>query len=243
MVDQLLSAFGNRMIINSYRHGVSDPLLDGLVAWWSMDETSGTRFDSHTNGLDLTDVNTVGSAAGKINNAADFTFANNEELTNNSSLLKFGADDFSFSFWLAHSDNVGGTSQMVYNTLTADGGHRLYVTRTTGVLNMQLADGLGAFPVLQSTDTLVDGVFSHVVITHKASTKTRAIIINDGTPATAIYTETADTDLSAPFRIGSSGANYYDGLIDEVPVWNRVITASEITRLFNSNNAIGYPGP
>ena len=31
------------------------PLLTDLIAYWDLDETSGTRADSHTNGLDLTD--------------------------------------------------------------------------------------------------------------------------------------------------------------------------------------------
>lgn len=38
-------------------------LTDNLISWWSLDEASGTRYDSHgTN--HLTDNNTVSSEAG-----------------------------------------------------------------------------------------------------------------------------------------------------------------------------------
>jgi hypothetical protein len=50
------------------------PLRGGttnLIAWWSMDETSGTRFDSHgTNAL--SDNGNVGTTTGVVGNAASF---------------------------------------------------------------------------------------------------------------------------------------------------------------------------
>ncbi|MBU0513002.1 MAG: hypothetical protein KJ638_15045, partial [Chloroflexi bacterium] len=45
--------------------------IDGLVAWWSLDETSGTRYDSH-GGNHLSDNNTVGYSTGKQGNSANF---------------------------------------------------------------------------------------------------------------------------------------------------------------------------
>lgn len=41
-------------------------LLSSLICWWDLDETSGTRADSHFNGLTLTDNNTVTGATGII---------------------------------------------------------------------------------------------------------------------------------------------------------------------------------
>jgi hypothetical protein len=56
------------------------PGANGLYFWWKMDETSGTRTDSHgTN--PLADNNTVGSTTGKQGNAAQFVVANSEYLS------------------------------------------------------------------------------------------------------------------------------------------------------------------
>ncbi len=57
-----------------------NPHYDKLAEWWTLNETSGIRVASH-NGNDLTDNNTVTSAAGKKGNAAQFTNATNEYLS------------------------------------------------------------------------------------------------------------------------------------------------------------------
>ena len=49
----------------------SNPGTTGLVSYWALDETSGTRYDSHGSN-DLTDNNTVGYTTGVQGNAADF---------------------------------------------------------------------------------------------------------------------------------------------------------------------------
>ena len=53
----------------------------GLVAYWRLDETSGSRLDSSGNGHTLTDNNTVTSGAGKVGTAAVFTRASSERLS------------------------------------------------------------------------------------------------------------------------------------------------------------------
>ncbi|MHC4606969.1 MAG: S8 family serine peptidase, partial [Planctomycetota bacterium] len=47
-------------------------ITEALVGHWTLDESSGTRSDSSGNGNDLADHSTVGSAAGKVGNAASF---------------------------------------------------------------------------------------------------------------------------------------------------------------------------
>ena len=51
-----------------------------IIAWWTLDETSGSRSDSHGTAT-LSDNNTVGYATGKQSNAASFVEANTEYLS------------------------------------------------------------------------------------------------------------------------------------------------------------------
>jgi hypothetical protein len=45
-----------------------------------------------------------------------------------------------------------------------------------------------------------------------------------------------------PFEIGRYwGANYYDGLIDEIGIWSRVLTSGEISELYNGGSGLSYP--
>jgi hypothetical protein len=89
-----------RMEVNGTGHDSVYNLRDGLVSWWTLDEASGTRADSHGSN-DLTDNNTVGSAAGKQGNAADFESTNSEYLSMNSvSSLNFGDENFTLAGWV-----------------------------------------------------------------------------------------------------------------------------------------------
>ena len=71
----------------------TNELLNDLVAYWPLDEFSGTRSDSHFRGIDLTDNNTVGSATGVNNSGSDFIEPNEEYLstTNTGSFITTGS--------------------------------------------------------------------------------------------------------------------------------------------------------
>ena len=42
-------------------------------------------------------------------------------------------------------------------------------------------------------------------------------------------------------RARNNAAYYHDGLIDEVGVWSRLLTADEKTALYNSGSGLAYP--
>ena len=67
---QLLEAFGHMHIINPYRHGL-DNIKTDMVGYWTLNETTGTRSDSH-NSYDLTETGTVSYTTGKKGNCAVF---------------------------------------------------------------------------------------------------------------------------------------------------------------------------
>jgi uncharacterized repeat protein (TIGR01451 family) len=70
----------------------TNPGTTNLAAWWTMDERSGTREDSHVNNYDLTDNNTVGyNDMGVQGRAASFVAASQERLTVQDQPLLSGA--------------------------------------------------------------------------------------------------------------------------------------------------------
>ena len=79
------------------------------------------------------------------------------------------------------------------------------------------------------------GVWYHIAVTFDASTST-AIFYIDGSSvnsdtgsATSIYNGTAPFVVGARLNNGSSVIKFFDGLIDEVRVWNDIRTTSEIS--------------
>ena len=78
-----------------------NPGTTNLIAWWTLNEASGTRADSHINALTLSDINTVGSDVGKVNNAASFVRANTEYLSRTSeAALQMSTSDIFFGAWI-----------------------------------------------------------------------------------------------------------------------------------------------
>lgn len=92
-----------RKILDSEVGEVEPPLPNGLLAgltgYWKLDELSGIRFDSHGS-YDLSEVGSVGSTAGALNNAAEFFASELDFLSNASPDLGTHSGSFSFSTWV-----------------------------------------------------------------------------------------------------------------------------------------------
>ena len=240
MVDQLLSAFGDKMIINPYRYaGVGTGLLDGLLPWWSMDG-SGNRVDSHTGGYDLIESASMPSVTGKVNNAVHID-SNAKHLYSTNSIFDLATSTYSFMGWVQFKN--GGTSNMIYTQLDAGGGYRLYYKSSPDTFVLTVYDG-STEGTVESTDTVATNIWAHVVATHNAATKELTLIINDGTPKSNTYTETPSNATAIDFSMGAdrNGVNGGQFYFDECCMYNRIVTAQNISDHYNSGSGIGYPG-
>lgn len=218
-------------------------VIDNLISYYKLDEASGNRADSHGANT-LTDNNTVGSGTGKINSASDHIRANNEFLSATSN-------------WVTNAWTVSGW----FNTdgIPVAEGHTLWSFRPgAGAANLMQAetgndhkirviafDSTGSVKRdYKSSVTLTDGAFKHIVVTWDG---TNLKMYFDGTEDTSI-TKTIDlamtqTYTSRVLRIGAelSGSNIWNGLIDEVGIWDAAKSAAEVTSLYNSGAAFAYP--
>ena len=215
-------------------------LLDGLISWWGLDELSGTRYDAFgTN--HLSDHNTVGSATGKVNKAADFEVSNSEYLYRASNAsLQFGDEDFTIACWVKLESFSDGYRFFVTkaNNLTPEysldavyPNFRFYVRNSSGTLT----------PIAKSGATT--GVWHYLVGWHSASANKVYLQLNNGTPVSASHSGGCNAGSNA-FLIGSyvdnGGALYMDGLIDEVALWRRVLTTEERSALYNGGAGLSF---
>lgn len=225
-------------------------LVDNLVSYWKLDETSGTREDIHA-ANDLTDVNTVGAATGKINDGADFEFSNSEYLSisDASQTGLDGMTDFSVSLWF-YQESVAATYPQLVSKWSETGNQRSYTVANVGgsIYFYHSPDGAG--PNLRSVNggAVSNATWYHVVGTATTGTNNLKIYVNgtnvssDTVAGAGIYNGTAAFQIGhadGPFA-GSSN-QYFDGIIDEVGVWSRVLTGAEVAELYNSGNGLAYP--
>jgi hypothetical protein len=232
------------VIINPYRFAsAADPLLTGLVAWYSMDEASGARADSHGNAPNLTDNNTVGSATGKISNAADFEASNLESL----SIVSASAGDFDFDSDFTISCWVNAESLTTDHRVVdcfAGVGYRIFIE--SGDFFFDVGDGTTISRARDTTNPTI-GAWHHLVVGWDSSDG-RAFLYRDGG---SILQGAVNTGPSNPVTAGSNffvgalnggASKHWDGLIDEFAVWSRVLAVDDRARLYNGGDGIGYLG-
>jgi len=240
------------MILNPY---FFEPVSLGvdLTAYWKLDETTGTRADVFSIS-DLTDFNSVGFAAGKQSNAAEFVRSSEQRLTTPSnSSLTVGDIDFTFSMWIRPTGTVSDVQGVINKWYdNSEREYCLYLSVfTPNRLSFIVRDAANTTDTsIDSTFDLVADTWYHVVIYHDSVNNELGIIINDGTPVTVSYSLGVYDGSVNPreFSVGcdqdppvTGNNSYFDGRIDELAMWKRMLTPAEITYLYNSGNGLTYP--
>lgn len=214
-------------------------LESGLVAYWPLEETSGTRSDVRRSNH-LTDNNTVTSNPGIRGNAGQFTRANTEFLSiGDTTDLSMGGPEISFTIaaWV-YPDSING--QGIITKATSGAGtsaeYALWFTGSGAQIDLYVADDVTLTTVRSSPLTI--GSWNFVTAWHDAALNQIAISINNGAAATAPHT-VGSYDSSGGLEIGSwrpTTGWVWDGRIDEVGIWKRVLTVQERTDLYNGGN-------
>lgn len=225
------------------------PLLTGLVAYWKLDEASGNAVDSHGSNT-LTDTNTVTSASGKQGTARQFTGANSEclQIADNAA-LSMGNFDFTIAAWVYFDS--GGGSPVIAGKFSGAGENReyaLWFNSGAGYLSFIISsDGTTGGQVYVDAaafGAIATGTWYLVIGWHDSVADNISIQVNNGSISSFLHSAGV-FDGAAPFVIGALGASsqYFDGRIDEVGVWKRLLTSTERGQLWNSSVGRTYPFP
>lgn len=229
----------------------STTLTTNLVSYWKLDEESGTRADAHSSN-DLTDNNTVGFGTGIIGNGADFEASNSEYLSITDA-SQTGLDlttDFSFSIWVNVETQPSDSTMVLISKRTGTTNRSFIISYgdTSGQKFIRCGSYDSASGNVENSDINISQLtgFSHVSITRDGSAGLWSVYIDGVLINTATTTDTTMANSGAPFALGCDFdnsdvvRNLFDGIIDEVGVWSRVLTAGEISNLYNSGAALPY---
>ena len=205
--------------------GTSTPsdLAIGLAGYWKLDESTGpTASDSSGNGNTGTWQTTPVWTAGKIGNAASFSGTGTINITipNSSSLAQVNSTKVSVSVWMYTTSN---TAQRV---ISKDANtYYLYYDGTK--IHWAINDvGYNDAGYAVSTNA-----WHHIVGTYDGSNRRLYV---DGVLRLTIAQSTTMNN-SGNLYIGAYGSYQpFQGMIDEAGVWNRVLSDTEVTMLYNS---------
>ncbi len=219
-------------------------LPTSLVSYWSLEETSSSRVDATATGNNLTDNNTVLSGTGKIATAADFESTNSEYLSraDNASLSITGS--ISIAAWV-NFETVPGAGRADIVTKYNTGGDRSYRFQVgDGNLLTLIGVGSGVF-ICTPSWTPSSATWYHIAAVFDGAADTIKMYVNGAQQGATCTGQTSTiTDGGATFMVGAGQdagpGNFMDGLIDEVGLWSKALTSTEITDLYNSGTGIPY---
>lgn len=213
-------------------------LSDNLIAYYSLDDAT----DAHTNSYDLTNNNTVTFTAGKVGNAATFSAASSQYLSHaDNADFSMGDVDFTVAAWIKTSA-TGTVAGMVGKFTTATNDREYILRRRFGEPRFVVssAGNVESASADRGSD-ISTGTWYFVVGVHDAANDEIILYVDNETPVTTAYSSGVFDGVAA-FTIGARAtpSNYFDGQIDEVAVWKRALSPSEIAELYNSGSGRDY---
>jgi hypothetical protein len=205
----------------------------GLVVWWKFDESSGTTAaDSSGNGKSgtLTNMTAPGCwTVGKLNNALTFDGTNDHVV--NSSIGSLGA--CSVSMWVKKNGAPAGNQRAFDLAQASAWGINAFATGTSG--NASLDNNGGCVEELDSTVNVCDNAWHHIVVTRTGSAPSTFKMYVDGVlKVTSSHASNTAPTLTRLFVASTSDNNgNFAGQIDDVRVYDRALSADDVTALYN----------
>lgn len=224
-------------------------LTDSLAAYYKLDESSGNAIDA----LGVSDLTASGSpptaTTGKVGGCRVFVAASSQMFSRaDNAALSTGDIDYTLAMWVYLTSKPAATMDMlsrydvgnvalreylfVWNA--TNDRFEFYITNTAGGNNVVTANNFGA----PST-----GTWYYVVAWHDAAGNTINISVNNGT-ANSAATSVSPSDTAVVTTLGGRtgiATRYWDGRLDEVGYWKRVLTVDERTSLYNGGAGLAYP--
>lgn len=223
-----------------------DTLLENLLGWYELETLTA---DSSPLARTLTNNNTVTSATGKVGSCGNFVSASLQYLSRASDITTALGTGFSVSCWFKTSTAANQALVTKSASLATNGQFGIILT-SAGRVQARVFNNPGSSGFLgrQTNTGLADGNWHHVIVTYDGTGTSAGIkIYVDGAQADTANNESGTwvsiNSTAAAFEIGRANANasHMNGQIDEVAWWNKVLTSTERTRLYNSGNGMGYP--
>ena len=244
LTQQEITAMYNGVNYSDTCNAVSGSLTNGLVGYWpfcgNANDDSGNGNNGIVNGATLT-----ADRFGNTNNAYSFNGVSNLIKVNNSS--SFNTFPMSISLWCKGNSQYGALISK-YTSCSSNNGWQLHTME--GKASTYSYNFLGGAYLNCDGDSntiISDNNWYNIVSTYDLSGV--KIYVNNVLVLTKPYI--GNGSMSAPTNIqdlyigteinsiGCSPYNtFYQGIIDDIGIWNRALTQQEITQLYNQNQCM-----
>jgi len=237
------------VFLETYYNGVkieqatSENLLAGMVAYWKMDETSGTEAvdaTSNDHTASLAGATLPDWVTGKIGNG--LMLNGNPDGSGSSYItvpsgadFNFGSADFTYSLWIKPDNTSVGYALFDAGYGYTNGFYSWY--EFPGTLTIYSNASL----IYSRTYTLEAGESSHIVI-RRISGEIELFINGTGLGKETFVDNVECTIPNLLFGQYSGGGVNLSGTLDEIGIWKgHGLTDAEVSKLYNAGEGLQYP--
>ena len=204
-------------------------ITDGLIGWWKLNGNANTSVGT-INGTVFNAPATTGQ-----NGIADQAYGfsgSNSYVQLNSGVVPTGASSFTVSAWVLRGRNNGGYEEILSQWASVCSGNCFYF----GYLNSDVRFS-DSWPTISAAGAGVVGSWMHIVGVNDIAANNAYIYINGTLVATKgsrlTYTSTGNSLWFARQGEYAGGAEFLMGSIDDVRVYNRALSASEVSTIYS----------
>lgn len=231
---------------------INSPYTTGPVGWWKLDDGSGNATDSSGNGYTgtltgpthlPTWTSTVKDASYYGGNPYAVSFDGTEDHVDMGDVLDMGTENLTISTWIKHPSTAAYRTivDKRVNSAGADG-YGVWITNA-GKLQSNFGAASGTtYASSASSTTVADNNWHHIVVVFDRSGLLQQYI--DGMPDGSISINAeSGYDVQTANKLvvgrGDNGTQYPNaGIIDDVRIYNRALSAVEMSTLYNGTNPV-----
>ncbi len=213
-----------------------------LVSYYKLEDTSDSK-GSNT----LTNNGSATFTSARYNNGANYGSANSTKWLSRADQLGIaGNSDLSVSMWVKLTDEITSGTYTIFEHLSTTTANRYIACNynyNSGTPQLDVNASAGTHATY--TITLGTSVFHHIVVTRNVAGNVLTLYVDGASVATG--TVGTDTDGNNNFSIGASraGLRFLSGVQDDVAVFNRVLTPTEVSTIYadlvaSSNRSYGF---
>ena len=218
-----------------FKTSIKTPDNKGLIGYWKLDDGAGSYAnDASGNGNKGTLINSPTWVNGKIGKALSFN-GSNQNVTCGT---KTTSIPLTFSVWVKPNSWGTQTALLGYDDISGSGRAGLESQGISNTLTLWFQSTAGNYvawwvsPPSNGQWTLVTGVIGGT------SSGDGIIYYNGIAQSASFHNSGSPSSLTGLCGIGalSENAYYYNGLIDDVRIYKRALSSTEVSNLYNTTN-------
>jgi hypothetical protein len=211
-----------------------------MISYWKLDETSGNVYTDEAGTNNATSSDMPAPVTGRVEGGQQFNGTSNQLTVPSDAIYDFMANSsFTFETWIKHPAGSFSGNEIIIGRKAANSKLSIWLGfGPTTNINFSVRSTTGESRTVTGP-SLYDDNWHHIAAVKDGSLNQLRIYVDGAlsNTAAASYTsgfDSPNTALSIGWRNITGDESFFEGLIDEVAVYNSVLDETSITQHYNN---------